>query len=396
MGVWIYPDPCDVFRIGGTVHKVARPAKDLLHCLNLEELSLLLNHPRPLLFALCLLLALAFEFVNGFHDTANAVATVIYTRTLGPGVAVVLSGIMNFLGVIVTGTAVAYGIMKLLPPRVLAESALEAPLTVVLAALLSSISWNLFTWYKGVPTSSSHTLIGAILGVGMAHSLLPGETLGDGINWQKADDEGLALLISPLFGFGVALSLFFVIRHLVKDQRLLQPVPTGERPTLAIRVVLILTCIGVSFAHGSNDGQKGVGLVMLILAALLPGHFAAVPLGVVIAVALALGVGTTVGWKRIVVTVGEKIGKAHLSPVQGAAAELTAAATISVSASLGLPVSTTHVLSSGIAGTMVAQGSGVESETVKKILLAWVLTLPVTMLLSVGLFFLLRWFFNLG
>ena len=270
-----------------------------------SDITTVLAHSRPTLFIFCLTLALAFsfEFVNGLHDTVNAVATAIYTKTLKPTVAVLLSALMNFLGVFFAGTAVAYGILKLLPTRVLEEAPIEAPLSIVIAALLSSISWNLLTWYRGIPSSSSHTLIGSIL---------------------------------------------------------------------------------------------GVGLVMLILLAFIPSHTAAVPSWMVVFVALALGIGTTIGWKRIVVTVGEKIGKTHLAPIQGAAAELTAALTISLSSLFGLPVSTTHVLSSGVTGTMVAKGGGVQNATIRKILLAWVLTLSVSMAVSFLLFFLLRWLFGLS
>jgi phosphate/sulfate permease len=361
-----------------------------------SDITIVLSHSRPALFILCLALAFAFEFVNGFHDTANAVATVIYTKTLKPTLTVLLSAVMNFLGVFFAGTAVAYGILKLLPPRVLEEYPLEAPLSIVIAALLSSISWNLLTWYRGIPSSSSHTLIGSILGVGLAHSVLPGENFGEGINWGKALDIGLSLLCSPLFGFFVAFALYYFFRSLVKNPKLLEPLAEGETPTPLIRLTLILTCAGVSFSHGSNDGQKGVGLVMLILLAFIPNHSSVVPSWVVVFVALALGIGTTIGWKRIVVTVGEKIGKTHLTPIQGAAAELTAAFTISLSSLFGLPVSTTHVLSSGVAGTMVAKGGGVQSSTIRKIVLAWILTLPVSMAVSFLLFFVLRWLFGLS
>lgn len=355
----------------------------------------LLSHPRPGLFVFCLFLALVFEFINGFHDTANAVATVIYTRTLKPWSAVILCGVMNFVGVIVTGTSVAYGIMKLLPPHVLAESPLEAPISIVLAALLSSISWNFFTWYRGIPASSSHTLIGSILGVGVAHSLLPGESFTAGVNWSKVGEVALSLFISPIVGFTISALLYFTLKKVSRDQNLLRPLAEGETPTPAIRTALICTCMGVSFSHGSNDGQKGVGLMMLILLSFVPGTYPSVPTWVVAAVAVSLGIGTMVGWKRIVVTLGEKIGKTHLTPIQGAAAELTAAVTISMSSLLGLPVSTTHVLSSGIAGTMVAAGSGVQRHTIRKILLAWILTLPVSATVSFVLFYLLRAFFNI-
>jgi PiT family inorganic phosphate transporter len=448
-----------------------------------------------LLLVLSLVIAFGFEFVNGFHDTANAVATVIYTRSLRPWTAVILSGICNFLGVFVGGIAVALSIINLLPVELLISGGTGAGLAMLLALLLAAITWNLGTWYFGLPSSSSHTLIGAIVGVGLANSMLPGHEFGVGVNWAKAGDVGMALLISPVVGFTLAALLLLAAKKLIRDPQLYRP-PVGTRPPPAwIRTVLIGTCTGVSFAHGSNDGQKGVGLVMLILMGIVPAGFAlnlelgqpelqkaaravdaieqtlarvpavgdakamamlATELGeldvilkgatslrdvpaqerwqvrrdvllidgavkkleasveapvaaelkksrgelrsltdyapnwVLSCVALALGIGTMVGWRRIVVTVGEKIGKDHLTYAQGAAAELVAMSTIGISAGLGLPVSTTHVLSSGVAGTMVAQRSGLQMQTISKIASAWLLTLPVSMLLAGVLFLGLR------
>jgi len=448
------------------------------------------------LLILSLLIAIGFEFVNGFHDTANAVATVIYTNTLKPHIAVILSGICNFPGVFMGGIAVAIGIMQLLPVELLVSKGIGAGLAMVLALLCSAISWNLGTWYFGLPASSSHTLIGAIMGVGIANSLTPGHKFGDGVSWGKAADIGLSLLVSPLFGFTMAALILLAVKRYTTNLNLLTAPPKDSPPPPGTRGLLVATCCGVSFAHGSNDGQKGVGLVMLILIGLVPaglsvdmtagpdrlerttkgpeaitaivrdhhgkateknaqktlgqldeihkllenrksasdiprddrfklrqdllladktignmvkdGHLGLngdekkkldgerkalrgitdyAPTWVLVSIALALGIGTMVGWKRIVVTVGEKIGKSHLTYAQGAAAEIVAASTIGVSAWLGLPVSTTHVLSSGIAGTMVAQRSGLQQSTVRNIGLAWLLTLPASMVLS-GVFFL--------
>jgi PiT family inorganic phosphate transporter len=458
-----------------------------------------LGAPVGALLITSLLVALAFEFVNGFHDTANAVATVIYTNTLRPGFAVTLSGLCNFAGVFVGGISVAIGIIKLLPVELLVQGGTGTSLAMVLALLLGAMIWNVGTWYFGLPASSSHTLIGAIMGVGIANSLLPGHAFGAGVNWTKATEIGLSLLVSPIFGFTLAYLLLQLVKRYTRNTALLAPPPKDVPPPPGTRALLIATSAGVSFAHGSNDGQKGVGLIMLILMGLLPADFALNPaaqdaelretvratetidallaahgdaaaraeidaaraqLGVVrarfsshahvgeipddarfparqsilvadtaieslvksgglgltsdesaalkrarkalrsttdyaptwvlVAVALALGVGTMVGWKRIVVTVGEKIGKAHLTYAQGASAELVAASTIALSTGLGLPVSTTHVLSSGIAGTMVAQRSGLQRATVRNILLAWLMTLPASMALSGGIFLLLR------
>jgi PiT family inorganic phosphate transporter len=463
------------------------------------------------LLLVALLIACGFEFVNGFHDTANAVATVIYTRSLRPWAAVIISGCLNLLGVYLGGIAVAMSIMKLLPVELLAASGPGAGLAMVLALLVAAILWNLGTWWLGLPASSSHTLIGAIVGVGLANSLMPGHEFGHGVNWHKVQEIGTALLVSPIFGLSAAALLLLLARNwLLKAPALHQPADPDKTPPIWIRAILISTCSGVSFAHGQNDGQKGVGLIMLILIGLLPADFAlnsalskaqihdtvavaeslethtrevfggqsermassspaavaartpasdvitdlgeiraalngkesiaAIPADarfgvrsrimrvdaqlaslekgakaaperlasireerkalrksidyapgwVIGLIALSLGIGTMIGWKRIVVTVGEKIGKTHLTYAQGASAEIVAAATIGMSGYFGLPVSTTHVLSSGIAGTMVAQKSGLQGSTVRNIALAWVLTLPAATLLAGGLFLLFR------
>lgn len=429
----------------------------------------------PALAGLCaaLFVAFAFEFINGFHDTANAVATVIYTRSLPAPVAVVYSGFLNFLGVVLGGTAVAFSIVHLLPVDKLVDATPSLALLMVFALLLSGVFWNLGTWYLGLPVSSSHTLIGSILGVGLANSLIQGQGLS-GVNWHKATEVGLALLVSPVIGFVCAGGLLLAMKRLIPDARLYTPPVDGnvEPPPSWIRATLIATCGGVSYAHGANDGQKGMGLVLLVLigflpmqyalntgkpnalpetvaavealralpdlspearhdadaaAAMLAGHtnfadipeperwalrkelvklnahvppgrlaagehaaLAAatefVPLWVVFGTALALGLGTTIGYKRIMVTVAEKIGKTHLTYAQGAAAELVAAGTILAAVVVSLPVSTTQVVSSGIAGTMAANGSGVQGGTARKILLAWALTLPGTIVIAGTLF----------
>jgi len=439
----------------------------------------------------CLAIALSFEFVNGFHDTANAVATVIYTKSLKPWVAVIWSGLMNFLGVLLGGAAVAFSIVHLLPVDLLINIGRKAGLLMVLSLLVAAILWNFGTWYFGLPASSSHALIGSIIGVGLASSLFSERGLGSGVNWSKAQQVGLSLLISPLVGFLLAGGLLLLSKASLKNRSLYEEPKGDQPPPLWIRAILFLTCTGVSFAHGSNDGQKGVGLIMLILIGILPTHYAintsfdAAEVGktlagiqqvepilarldgdtaravtenlthirarlseaaglkslspearidlrnrvlraddqlgqfekaqvtslspvdkeslkqlrsqmrgvvdfvvtwVIVAVALALGIGTTVGWKRVVVTVGEKIGKTHLSYAQGASAELVAMTTIAAADIFGLPVSTTHVLSSGVAGTMAANLSGLQVRTIRNIALAWVLTLPVTMLLAAAIF----------
>ena len=441
-----------------------------------------------LFFAVALLTAFGFEFINGFHDTANAVTTVIYTRTLKPTPAVLYSGFMNFLGVLLGGTTVAFSIVNLLPVDLLIQSNeqnIRLGLVMVLSLLLAGVVWNLGTWYLGLPVSSSHTLIGSILGVGLANSFLTGV---DGVNWSKAGEVGFGLLISPVIGFIAAALLLLVLKRTIKEPRLYIPPQGDDRPPRWVRGVLLATCGGVSFAHGSNDGQKGMGLILLVLIGFLSGHYALdiydgkkiepartaaqeaktklhgagmltpqlaedadeitkqlegkgsfadlpiddrkklrerffrlsqatkdkafrdddseqwtttkesltkpiefVPLWVIIGVALALGVGTTIGYKRIVVTVAEKIGKTHLTYAQGAAAETVAAFTILAADMAHLPVSTTQVLSSGIAGTMAANKSGIQGGTCKKILLAWAFTLPGTILLSSMLYLVGQW-----
>ncbi len=479
--------------------------------------SLGIDLPTAVLLCLAILLALSFEFVNGFHDTANAVATVIYTHSLTPTQAVVWSGCWNLIGVLTSSGAVAFGIVALLPVELVINVGSGAGFAMVFALLLSAIIWNLGTWYLGLPASSSHTLIGSIVGVGLMNSLMsPDGAFGDGVNWAKVADTVKALVVSPLVGFALAALLLLLAKKLLKRPELFTA-PDGKKPPPRwIRGLLVLTCTGVSFAHGSNDGQKGMGLIVLILVGIVPATFALnmgtsadalhhlttassafsatleqvpssggiapdanaahkelttylrsgkvvpqtvaalkvanarvtqrltnvddlsklpgaerrdlrldaylvseslgrlvkakalpapieakdatayqkslkdltnfIPTWVKVAVALALGLGTMIGWKRIVVTVGEKIGKAHLTYGQGAAAELVAFGTIQAADVLGLPVSTTHILSSGIAGTMVANGSGIQKETVRNILLAWVLTLPVCVLLGAALF----------
>jgi phosphate/sulfate permease len=428
-----------------------------------------------LFFSVALLVAFGFEFINGFHDTANAVTTVIYTRTMQATPAVAYSGVMNFLGVLLGGTAVAFSIVNLLPVDLLVDAKSAAALVMVLSLLLAGVLWNLGTWYVGIPVSSSHALIGSILGVGLANSLWAGNGIS-GVNWAKAGEVGLALLISPLIGFGLAALLLLTMKRTLREPRLYVPPVGDDRPPGWVRWVLIGTCGGVSLAHGSNDGQKGMGLILLVLIGFLPTYYALdphnpekaqevkaalallretgaqagqnpnedlkfleerlsgiasfaelpaaerwhvhqalfrlaraiqtdptlrnreperrvlagaiefVPLWVVVGVALALGIGTMIGYKRIVITVAEKIGKTHLTYAQGAAAEIVAAATILGADLAHAPVSTTQVLSSGVAGTMAANGSGVQAATCRKILLAWLFTLPGTMLLAGGMF----------
>ncbi|HWK35742.1 inorganic phosphate transporter [Sphingomonas sp.] len=467
--------------------------------------------------ALALLIALGFEFVNGFHDTANAVATVIYTNSMPAHLAVVWSGFFNFLGVMASSGAVAYSIITLLPVDLILNVGSSSGFAMIFALLLAAVIWNLATWYVGLPNSSSHTLIGSVLGVGVANQLISAGAKGGtaGVDWSQAQKVLTGLWMAPLIGFGAALLLLFVMRRVMRNPRLHTSPAPGAPPPRGIRALLVFTCTAVSFAHGSNDGQKGMGLIMLILIGCAPtayalnrtlpasatpafvqsAHQAAaafdarangiavpldqartvmtealqarkvdsprafaamavttrdlaqrvsgygsiravpasatsnlrndmylvldtsklatkgadaesrlggapqlkaikdyqalledgtrfIPLWVKITVAIALGLGTMVGWKRIVVTVGEKIGKQHMTYGMGATAELVAAGTILAADRFGLPVSTTHILSSGVAGASVANGSGLQARTIRHLAMAWLLTLPVAMALS--------------
>jgi PiT family inorganic phosphate transporter len=427
---------------------------------------------------------------------------------------VVWSGCWNLIGVLTSGGGVAFGVLALLPVELVLNVGSGAGFAMVFALLVAAIIWNLGTWYLGLPASSSHTLVGSIMGVGLANSMLsPGHVFGEGVNWAKAQDVFASLLLSPIIGFVCAGLLLLLLKLLVKAPELYKS-PEGQPPPWWIRIILFGTCSGVSYYHGSNDGQKGMGLIVLILVGILPGAFALnpeagtkeiqsivqqaralepmllkqspnvlssqeatdelsaylktsgkatdrtfealagrnrevaielegrtnfsdltidqrkgfrsdiyllgetigklvkqhkvtdpaeakaltayqtslqletkyIPTWVKVAVAMALGFGTMIGWKRIVVTVGEKIGKEHLTYAQGASAEVVAMATIGLADRFGLPVSTTHILSSGVAGTMAANHSGLQMETMRNILLAWVLTLPVCVLLGAGIF----------
>lgn len=476
------------------------------------------------LLGIALLIALGFEFVNGFHDTANAVATVIYTHSMPPLLAVIWSGTFNFLGVMVSTGAVAYGIITLLPVELILQVGSTAGYAMIFSLLIAAIVWNLGTWALGIPNSSSHALIGSIMDAGLANQLMaPAGQATSGVDWGQALNVAKALFFSPLMGFVFSALLLLVMKLVVRAPKLYQEPKTTEPPPWWIRILLICTCTGVSFAHGGNDGQKGMGLIMLILIGAAPTAYALnrtmpdnatpafvqttmaaqkvfaahargrsvagadaarslvgkalrektlnrpevfagltvlsadiarnvqnygsiarvpaaatpnlrndmymtsdairllptagakfsasetatlksysgglqggtryIPLWVKVCVAIALGLGTMVGWKRIVVTVGERIGKQHLTYAQGASAETVAALTIGAAELYGLPVSTTHILSSGVAGTMAANGSGLQWSTVKSIAAAWILTLPAAMAIAGCLYFILRHIF---
>ena len=491
---------------------------------DLERAPLLSTLPYVLL-GVALLIALGFEFVNGFHDTANAVATVIYTHTLEPHLAVVWSGAWNFLGVLTSSGAVAFGIVSLLPVDLILKVGSGSGFAMIFALLVAAILWNLLTWWFGIPNSSSHTLIGSIMGVGLMNQFMAANgSRAAGVDWNQALQIGKSLLFSPIVGFICSALLLLAMKLFIKKKELYSEPKGSQPPPFWIRCLLFLTCTGVSFAHGSNDGQKGMGLIMLILIGTVPTAYALnhavryeetqtfiavsekaervvgkytghslseppsvskaaletavgkrtvdsktlghlqnlvraiknevrqypelakvpapmnhnirndmylasetirvmdkagelklaeqdrsaldnyksqldrainfIPTWVKVATALALGLGTMVGWKRIVITVGERIGKSHLTYAQGASAELVAMATIKAADMYGLPVSTTHILTSGVAGTMAANGSGLQWGTPRSLGAAWVLTLPVSIVLSGCLYWAFRHVFG--
>jgi inorganic phosphate transporter, PiT family len=455
-----------------------------------------------------LLLVIAFEATNGFHDAANAVATVIYTKSLTPGAAVVWSGIMNFIGVLIGGISVAYALVELLPAEVLSPPSGAPAVSMLVSLFVAALFWNVGTWWFGLPNSSSHCLIGALIGIALGNALVHARSLAEGVHWPQLWTVLEALALSPVLGFVLSAALYFMLSRTVRDKHLYKP--AGQHPPIWwMRGVLILTCTGVSFAHGTNDGQKSIGLIMLTIIGLFPAVFALNPeaehslndlpnlvrqvepliekygddqksdaigatkvlqaykaeppasaslsdilhlkdgqdgrLGVAsetakersavrdniykliaqlkhaeevkgiseeekneakflakrlgepveyapwwvrILSALCLGIGTMIGYQRIVTTLGQRLGKIHLTPAQGAAAETVSAVLISISGFSGLPVSTTHIVTSGIAGTMVTAGAGLQFPMLRRIVIAWLVTLPVTILIAGSLYYL--------
>jgi PiT family inorganic phosphate transporter len=448
----------------------------------------------------CFVMVLAFEATNGFHDTSNAVATVIYTHALKPVPAVVWSGLMNFVGVLVGGIAVAYALVEILPPDVLTPPDGSPAVPMLVSLFVAALFWNVLTWAFGIPNSSSHCIIGALIGVAAADALLKARSLSQGVDWSQIWTVLEGLAISPVLGFVLAGGLYGILRLTVRHGHLLEPPEAGKAPVWWLRGLLVLTCTSVSFSHGTNDGQKSIGLIMLTIIGLMPASFAlnpeahdqlaalsrnaeaAIPLiqkwgddvkdqglraaaalkaagsdispqggatrvadttppqpatpaqlrGDVYSVlsqlkhvgeaagvdpadkakaaslrkemgppvqyapiwvrvlsALCLGIGTMVGYKRVVRTLGERLGKSHMTPGQGASSELVGSVLIGVAGFTGLPVSTTHIITSGIAGTMVTGGQGVHRDMVTRIVMAWVFTLPATMLIAGALFYVL-------
>ncbi|MBT0724858.1 inorganic phosphate transporter PitA [Rosenbergiella sp. S61] len=475
-----------------------------------------------LFLVLALLFVLFYEAINGFHDTANAVATVIYTRAMRAQLAVMMAGLFNFLGVLLGGLSVAYAIVHILPTDLLLNVGSSHGLAMIFSILLAAIIWNLGTWYFGLPASSSHTLIGAIIGIAVTNALVTGGSLVEALNLPKVINIFLSLVLSPIVGMVIAGFLIFLLRKYwsgTKKRRRNHMTPAErekkdgkKKPPFWTRIALIVSAIGVSYSHGANDGQKGIGLVMLVLIGVAPAGFVVnmnasgyditrtrdavnhleqyyqqhnpqvstliappaadkvaidrnepfhcssenglatvnhaqdllnnlssydqlsvenrsqvrrlllcmsdtadkiaklpetssddkrflgnlksdlngtieyAPIWIILAVALALSLGTMVGWRRVATTIGEKIGKNGMTYAQGMSAQITAAVSIGLASYTGMPVSTTHILSSSVAGTMIVDGGGVQSKTIRSIALAWVLTLPVSILLSGALY----------
>jgi inorganic phosphate transporter, PiT family len=465
------------------------------------------------LLIFCFVMVVLFEATNGFHDAANAVATVIYTKSLSPGQAVVLSGFLNFLGVLLGGIAVAYALVELIPAEVLSPPDGGPAVGMLVSLFIAALFWNIGTWWLALPNSSSHCLIGSLIGVAVGNAFARSRSVADGVHWPQLWKVLEALAISPILGFVLAGLLYLVCRKTLHDENLYKPV--GDKPPIWwMRGILILTCSGVSFAHGTNDGQKSIGLIMLTIIGLFPATYALnpeatrtldrlpallrqaeplvmkygddekqaaldavhslelritgspvdphaanpaqpanpappaappagaapaqtkqqksnvrddvyrvisqlkhaedsksvsaaekkeaqhlskelggyveyAPFWVRMLSALCLGIGTMIGYKRIVKTLGERLGNVHLTPAQGASAEVVSALLIGTAGFTGLPVSTTHIVTSGIGGTMVTSGAGLRYGMIRRIVLAWVLTLPVTILVAGVLYYLL-------
>lgn len=470
-----------------------------------------LNH--SLLILLALFFVLFYEAINGFHDTANAVSTLIYTRAMSAHIAVIMSGLFNFLGVFLGGLTVAYAIVHLLPNDLLLNATSKNALAMVFSMLLAAILWNLFTWYLCLPASSSHALIGAIIGIGFTNAIVTNSSLVDALNLPKMNSVFLSLIFSPIIGLIIAGSLIFLLRYYLNNNKIFyrihmtplerEKIDRKKTPPCLIRTALILSSIGVSYAHGANDGQKGIGLIMLVLIGIAPASFLVnldankyeinytknslhnlekyylkntnntstvmnhsiakgqlydtvknirhaklllenisdynslsihkrfqlrhfllcvselidktvntssissqdkfflveskkiilktieyAPMWIILIVALSLSIGTMIGWKRIVVTIGEKIGKKRMTYAQAMSAQITASFSIGIASYTGIPVSTTHILSSSVAGAMLIDGDGIQMKTIKNIALAWILTLPISILLSGFLYWL--------
>lgn len=509
-----------------------------------------------IMLMIALFFVFIYEAINGFHDTANSVVTVIYTYALPSHSAVIMSGVFNFLGVILSGLSVAYTIIHLLPLYLLTNTSAHHILAMIFSILFAAILWNLGTWYLGLPTSSSHTLIGTLIGIGLTHAIITQCPITQGLNISKLINIFASLIISPIIGLILAKIIIILLYRYWNNNKKYENIhitPTeqakkiGKRqPSLWIRSILITSAAGVSFSHGANDGQKGIGLIMLLLIGVAPASFMLnmnssthiishtknainnfhayyiqhyndihnivpseitsipvstalhqlqiivpsfpekihiinndntinfnekilsldtttkrkkffcdlsltlimiqdtallldnlnsytqlninqrsqlrqlliciidvldqiialpeisyknknfiahlkknlintveyAPTWIILGVALSLSLGTIIGWKRVAITIGEKIGKKEMTYAQGLSAQLTTAISISAASYAGMPVSTTHVLSASLTGSMLMHGWGVQKKIIKNILITWILTMPISIILS--------------
>ncbi|HEX3152742.1 MAG TPA: inorganic phosphate transporter [Gemmataceae bacterium] len=330
-------------------------------------------------------LALAFDYVNGFHDTANAVATVVSTGVLPGRTAVLLAAVCNFVGAFLSFKVAATIAKDVADPASVTQ-------TVVAATLIGAIAWNLFTWYYGIPSSSSHALIGGLIGAIWCHRTFAGDAIGESL-WELVSSKGVVktlkgLVLSPIAGMFCGFVLMVALTWLV----------VRLRPTTVNKMFRVLQLVSASFmavAHGSNDAQKAMGIIFMSLGAYAAAQGepldpnAAVPFWVIISCATAMALGTAAGGWRIIKTMGHKIIK--LRPINGFAAETAAAATILVAANLGAPVSTTHVISSSIMGVGASKRvSAVKWGVARSMIIAWILTIPVAALVAAGVYGLLR------
>lgn len=475
-----------------------------------------LSFPTSIFLILALTFVLFYEIINGFHDTANAVATVIYTRSLRSNIAVIIAGILNFIGVILGGLSVAYAIVHLIPTNILLNIDSIHGLLMIFSILFSAIIWNLGTWYLGLPASSSHTLIGSIIGISLVNALCTESSIFETLNMHNMKNILISLIISPIIGLIISGMLIFFLRYIFKKRsHIIHRTPYKQKkfygknnPPFWIRIALIFSSIGISYSHGANDGQKGIGLIMLILIGMVPSKFILninssvyeiqktkialnklekynninkyvlvfqknnfldikkisnplnnftcntenittitqkskkllhnvntyntlninkrmqirrllmclaniteklskisninkenkiflntlkkdllitveyAPTWIIIIIATALSLGTMIGWKRVAITISEKIGKKDMTYAQGISAQMTSAFAIGIASYIGMPVSTPHILSSSIAGAALADKSGLQYKTIKIILLAWIFTIPISMLMS--------------
>jgi len=453
---------------------------------NLDFLSV-----SAIILLIVFLLIVFQEAVNGFHDVANAIATVIYANALTPMQSVALAALFNFLGVLMGGTAVAFGLVYLLPESLVAGVNTTGEAALFFAMIVAAVVWNFGTWWLGIPNSTTHAYIGSIIGISMADAFLHGRAVADQINWLQGEKIMAALILSPVIGFLLGLILLKLLHFFIKDPEMYQPVEGNRKPSRGIRGVLVAGAAGVSLMHGSNDGQKSIGLMMIVLFGLAPALYGLdparlgqddyqklsqtvaavsriaavtqapsltqatervqsqlesaphevggtdetavkqrenllhlhteltkaqknaawwgtldadqreviesahsllrnfvehVPFWVVLLSAIALGGGTAIGYRRIVVTIGEKMGSARMNPAQGIAAQVSAVASIGMADAGGLPVSTTHVLSSAVIGSVAATPhQSINYNTLARIAMTWVTTLPGTLLLSFAL-----------